>query len=383
MIASVVVLTLAFAFSGLQNPFAARAASSVAQTRTASAAPKPTSFEQLSHAADTARNENRDEQAIQLYRQALKLQPAWKEGLWYLSTLVYEKDRYPEARDLLRRFVAIDAEAGPGWAMLGLSEFQTREYSRALDHLQRAMALGMGGRQEMAQSVFYFVAVLRTRFEQFNESSGLLIAMVKSGQQPDLLVEPLGLAALRMPLLPTEIPDDRRDMIRTAGQGTLALEAQRQEEAQRLFSGMVTAYPNEPGVHFLYGAFLLDVRPEAGVAEMKQELQISPFHVPARLRLAEEYVKEDLPNEALPLVQDAIRIEPGYVPAHMMLGEVLIASGDLAGGVRELETAEKGAPQTVRIHWDLLRAYAAAGRKDDAQREKEEIEKLNRSSAGQ
>jgi len=383
MIASLAALPLAFAFSRLQKVSAPRAASTVAQTQTRLAAPKPTSFEQLSHAADTARDENRDDEAIQLYRQALKLRPSWKEGLWYLSTLVYEKDRYPEARDLLRRFVAIDAEAGPGWAMLGLSEFQTREYSRALDHLQRAMALGMGGRKEMAQSVFYFVAVLRTRFEQFNESSGLLIAMVKSGQQPDLLVEPLGLAALRMPLLPTEIPDDRRDMIRTAGRGALALEAQRQEEAQRLFSGMVATYPNEPGVHFLYGAFLLDVRPEAGVEEMKRELQISPSHVPARLRLAEEYVKEDRLNEALRLAQDAIRIEPGHAPAHMMLGEVLIASGDLPGGVRELETAEKSAPQTVRIHWDLLRAYAAAGRRDDAQREKEEIEKLNGPSAGQ
>jgi len=186
-----------------------------------------------------------------------------------------------------------------------------------------------------------------------------------------------------MPLLPTEIPDDRRDMIRTAGRGALALEAQRQEEAQRLFSGMVATYPNEPGVHFLYGAFLLDVRPEAGVEEMKRELQISPSHVPARLRLAEEYVKEDRLNEALRLAQDAIRIEPGHAPAHMMLGEVLIASGDLPGGVRELETAEKSAPQTVRIHWDLLRAYAAAGRRDDAQREKEEIEKLNGPSAGQ
>jgi predicted Zn-dependent protease len=383
MIASLAVLILGFAFSRPQKISAPRAASTVAPTQTRAAAPKPTSFEQLSRAADTARNENRDDEAIHLYRQALKLQPSWKEGLWNLSTLVYEKDRYPEARDLLRRFVAIDADAGPGWALLGLSEFQTREYSRSLDHLQHAMALGMGGRKEMAQSVFYFVAVLRTRFEQFNESTGLLIAMVKSGQQPDLLVEPLGLAALRMPLLPAEIPADRRDMIRMAGQGALALEAQRQEEAQRLLSGMVAAYPNEPGVHFLYGAFLLDLRPEDGVAEMKRELQVSPSHVPARLRLAEEYVKEERPDEGLPLVQEAIKLEPGYAPVHMMMGEVLVAKGDLAGGIRELETAEKGTPQTVRIHWDLLRAYTTAGRSDDAMREKEEIEKLNGPDARQ
>jgi hypothetical protein len=60
-----------------------------------------------------------------------------------------------------------------------------------------------------------------------------------------------------------------------------------------------------------------------------------------------------------------------------MLGEVLVEKEDLAGGIRELELAEKESPQTVRTKWDLLRAYAAAGRKDDAQREKEEIEKLN------
>jgi predicted Zn-dependent protease len=244
------------------------------------------------------------------------------------------------------------------------------------------MALGMGGRKEMTQSVFYFVAVLLTRFEQYSDSTSMMLAMIKSGQQSDLLVEPLGLAALRMPLLPAEIPADRHELVRMAGKGALALEAQRQEEAQNLFSGMVAAYPNEPGVHFLYGAFLLDVRPEDGVAEMRRELQVSPFHVPARLRLAEEYVKEERPDEALPLVQEAIKLEPGHAPARMMLGEVLVAKGDLAGGIRELETAEKSAPQTVRIHWDLLRAYAASGRGKDATREKEEIERLNRPDAG-
>ena len=337
----------------------------------------------MSRSANLARTENRDDEAIQLYQRALNLRPTWKEGLWYLSTILYEKERYASACDLLRRFVSQDPETGPGWALLGMSEFQTREYSRSLDHLQHAMALGMGGRKEMAQSVFYFVAVLRTRFEQFNESSGLLIAMVKSGQQPDLLVEPLGLAALRMPFLPAEISADRHELIRMAGQGVLALEGQRQEEAQKLFGGMVAAYPTEPGVHFLYGAFLLDLRPEDGVAEMKRELEVSPSHVPARLRLAEEYVKEERPDEALPLVQEAIRLEPGYAPAHLMMGEVLVAKGDTAGGIRELEIAEKSAPQTVRTHWDLLRAYAAAGRSNDATREKEEIEKLTRPGNGQ
>jgi predicted Zn-dependent protease len=263
-----------------------------------------------------------------------------------------------------------------------LSEFQTREYSRALDHLQHAMALGMGGRKDMAQSVFYFVAVLLTRFEQYNDGMNMLLAMVKSGQQTELLFEPFGLAALRMPYLPSEIPPDRRDLVRMAGQGALALEAQHQDEADKIFSGMVAAYPNETGVHFLYGVFLLDVRPEEGVREIKRELDISPFHVGARLRLAEEYLKEEKVELALPLAEEAIKLEPKDGRAHMMMGEVLVAKGDLAGGIRELETAEKTEPQLVRIRWDLLRAYTTAGQSGDAKREKEEIEKLNRAGAG-
>jgi tetratricopeptide (TPR) repeat protein len=337
----------------------------------------PSNFTRVSQAAVRAREEGRREDAVRLYKQALALDPNWKEGMWSLSTLLYDKTQYADARDVLRRFVALDPDPGLGWALLGMSEFQTRDYSRALDHLERAMAQGLGGQKEVAQSVFYFAAALLNRFERFDESMSLLIEMVKSGQAAGPLTEPLGLAALRLPLLPSEIPADRKPMIRMAGQAALALEAQHRDEAEVLFTGMVTEYPNEPGVHFLYGAFLLDVRPEAGVREMKKELDLSPSNVSARLRLAEEYVKEQQSDLALPLAQEAIQLDPKRGPAHMILGEVLVAKGDLAAGIRELETAREEAPQTVRIRWDLLRAYTSAGRSEDAKREKEDIEKLS------
>jgi tetratricopeptide (TPR) repeat protein len=334
-------------------------------------------FKQVSQAADRARDEGRSDEAVRLYTRGLALRQGWKEGLWSLSTLFYQKEQYPEARDVLRRFVAYDPDQGLGWAMLGMSEFQTREYSRSLDHLQRAMAQGMGDHKDIAQSVFYYVAILLTRFERYDDSMGLLIAMVKSGQEADPLTEPIGLAALRLPFLPSEIPSDRHQMVRKAGEAALALETQHRDQAERLFTNMGATYPNEPGVHFLYGAFLLDERPEEGIRELKKELEISPSSVPARLRLAEEYIKEQKVDLALPLAQEAVKRDPKRGPAHMMLGEALMAKGDTAAGIKELETARDQAPQTVRIRWDLLRAYTTAGRPDDAKREKEEIEKLS------
>jgi predicted Zn-dependent protease len=353
------------------------AAAQVKQPKNTPPKAAPSGFTQLSQAADSARDAGHADEAIQLYKHALAVQPKWKDGLWSLSSLLYAQNQYAEAREWLRKLLGMDPELGLGWAMLGMSEFELRDYARALDHLRRAMAQGMGDQKEIAESVFYYTAVLENRFELFDDSMGLLIAMVKSGQDSKPLVEPIGLAALRLPFLPAEVPGDRREMIRKAGDATLALEAQRRDEAGKVFRGLAEQYPNEPGVHFLYGAFLLDENPEAGIQEMKKELQVSASNVSARLRLAEEYTKQQNPDLALPLTQEAVKLDPKRAAAHMMLGEVLIAKEDSAGGIRELETAREQAPQTVRIHWDLLRAYTAAGRSDDAKREKEEIEKLS------
>jgi len=350
------------------------------QSKSIHAAQKPRSFEEIAQAANQARDADRDDDAIKLYQEGLKLRPDWKEGLWYLSTLLYQKERYSESRDLLRRFVALEPTAGPGWALLGMSEYQTREYSRALDHLKHAMRQGWEGRKELAQSVFYFTAVLLTRFEQYDDSMTLLFSVAKSEEQPnpDLLVEPLGLAALRLPLLPSEVPPDRLELVRMAGQGSLAMESDHADETEKVFSEMVARYPNDPGVHFLYGVFLMGVRPEDGIREMRREVEISPSHVGARLRIAEEYLKEQRFDVGLQLAEEATNLEPANAQAHLVFGELLVGKGDAAKGLLELETARKESPDSVRTHWDLLRAYASAGRKEDANREKEEIEKLNR-----
>src|SRR5689334_633816 len=93
------------------------------------------SLSQLLQAAEKARDEDRVEEAIRLFQHVLSKQPESEEALWYLGTLLYENEQYAEARDVLRQFVAIRPDAGPAWALLGLGEFQLREYPRALDHL--------------------------------------------------------------------------------------------------------------------------------------------------------------------------------------------------------------------------------------------------------
>jgi len=339
------------------------------------------SFEQLSREADRARDENRNDDAIRLYKSALVKRPDWERGLWFVATLLYEKEQYADARDTLRQFMTLRPDAGPGWALLGISEFQTREYPRALDHLQKAMAVGVGDRPELAQSVFYFAAVLLTRFERYDDSMDMLVRMLSTDRQSFLLTEPAGLAGLRLPFLPAEIPADRRELVHLAGEAIVASQTQHYEDADTRFKQLVATYPHEPGVHFLYGAYLMQLHPDDGVREMKLELENSPSHVLARVRLVEQYLAQQQNDEALQLAQEAARLDPKRASPHMLIGEALRAKGDLTAALKEFEVSRDDDSLNTRIHWDLMRAYNAAGRTDDAKREKDELEKLSRSES--
>lgn len=344
------------------------------------AAPRQ-SFDQLLQAAEKARDENRDNEAIQFFRRAVSEQPESEQALWYLGTLLYEKQQYAETLDVLRQFVTIRPDAGPAWALLGLSEFQLRAYPRALDHLQRAMNQGMGDRKELIQSVFLDVVALLTRFERYDDSIAMLQKMLADGASDPALTECVGLAGLRLPLLPSEIPEDRRELVQLAGKAVLDMETQHYQGAESEFKQLVTDYPNEPSVHYLYGAYLTQLHPNESAVEFERELEISPSHVLARVRLAELLIAQRELDRALALAQQAIKLDPKRASPHMIAGEALLAKGNARDGIKEVETARDIDPTVVRAHWDLLRAYIAAGRKDDADREKDAIEKLgNRNS---
>jgi len=375
------IAILAPALFVLTASFSPQASS--AHTQSSATAHSAASFDQLALEARLAREENHTDAAIDLYRRSLKLKPEWDEGLWYLGMALYEKGSYLEACDVLRHYLALDPQSAVGWALLGMSEFQTRQYARVLDHLNKSTTLGLGDSRKLMLAVNYVTAILLTRSEQYDDATSLLYRVRGEGEIEANLEVPFGLAALRVPLLPNEIPAERREMVHLAGKAVVALEAQRYEDAEKFLNALEAAYPNQPGVHFLFGAYLLGVRPDDGIKEMKREIGISPWNVPARVRLAEEYQKRKDIDQATVYAQEALKLDPKESAALMLLGECLLAKGDSAGGIRELEAARDAAPDTVQLHWDLLRAYTAAGRKEDAAKEKSEIERLSKDDAQQ
>src|SRR5262252_1382002 len=86
-------------------------------------------FETLAHQATSAREQGQPEQAIHYYQQGLHIRSDWEEGWWYLGTLLYDGNRFADARDAFSKVVELDPKLGPAWSFLGLCEFETKDYS--------------------------------------------------------------------------------------------------------------------------------------------------------------------------------------------------------------------------------------------------------------
>lgn len=340
------------------------------------AATGPDAFERVSKEAGEARQQNRVAAATGLYRQAVKLRPSWAQGWWFLGELLYDQDQYPEARDALRRLVSIDHKAGPGFALLGLCEYETKEYARALDDINEGRRLGLGEDPQARRVVLFHAMLLLTRFQRYDSALQVLEKVLRSGDATPAVIQAAGLAGLRRPLLPEDVPAADKGLIDAAGQAVCAVAGKRPADAQKYFAELLARYPKAPNVHYLYGTFLLPGDEEAGVREFEKELELNPKQAEVLATLALEYEKRGDSAKAIAYARRAVDAAPDFFAAHGVLGRLLANAGEVEKGIHELEIARQQAPDSPQVHFSLAAAYAMAGRKADAARERAEFVRL-------
>jgi tetratricopeptide (TPR) repeat protein len=337
----------------------------------------PPAVRQIQAQAEAARKQNRVDAAIALYKKGVTLEPTWEEGWWSLGTLNYGLDRFDEAREAFKHLAVIQPNIGAPWAMLGLSEFETKQYDQAFSHLRRAADLHSGQDQTIADDANFHLAWLLTRNQEYESAMKILALFAQRNLNDAKYIEAMGIAALRKPLLPSEMVPTDRQLVMDVGRVMYDATALRTTEAGAEFKILVDKYAETPNIHYLYGSFLMFADANSGLREMKKELEISPAHVPAMVTIANEYIQRKDFQAALPYAQKATELEPQSFPAHVVLGRVL-AEGDLdvPRGIQELEEARKLAAGSPQVRIALATAYAKAGRKEDAARERREFLKL-------
>ena len=338
-------------------------------------------LERIARQADAARQAGNSDQAIALFKKGVALKPSWEEGWWGLGSLYYDLDNYPQGRDAFRRLAGLNPKVGITWAMLGLCEFQTRQYDQASAHLARGIAMGTGADQSVVDVAKYHLALLLTRAEEYEQSLKLLAEFAQRNLNHPNYVEAMGLAALRKPLLPSELPPAEREIVMDVGRAMYDATARHSKESESDFRLLLDKYPTTPNIHYLYGTSLLNSDAERALAEMKKELEISPAHVPALVAIAAELLRGENYKDALPYAEKAAGIDTNSFPAHAILGRILV-EGDLdkPRGVKELELARQLQPGSPQVRIALASAYAKVGRASDAARERQEFQKLKKES---
>jgi len=194
-------------------------------SRPPAAAASSAEFERLIKAATEAREAQRWEDAADLYGKTVKLRPNYVEGHWYQGTAYYSLDDFAHGREAFRKVVRLAPKNGAAFAFLGLCEFGLKEYDRALQHLLQSRLLGVGDTRELGGVARYHAAILMTRIEQYEQALETLGEFAVEADDNPRVIEAMGLATLRLPVLPIEAPPDRRDMVMMAGRASYMMAA--------------------------------------------------------------------------------------------------------------------------------------------------------------
>jgi tetratricopeptide (TPR) repeat protein len=330
------------------------------------------SFEEVARQADAARAADHVQEAIDLYREGVRLRPGWSEGWWEIGSLFYDQDRFLEAETAFRSFVAKTAKPGPGYAFLGLCEYETQDYDRSLQHFRMWAGKGWGGTSELIDVAVFHFALLLTREGRFVEALYLLATEVQRRGRAPALAEAMGLPSLRMKNLPEDYPPEQREMVWLAGNSALyaALPPNDFERADEYAHRLLLHYDQAPNVHYYLGTLLgFEGKNSESEKEFRRELALSPHHVAALLEVARIDLVADRLPEALEFSKRAAELEPKNPDAHHVLGRVLLATDHVQESVKELETAKQLAPDGATIRSHLAMAYFRMGRKDEAKAE--------------
>jgi len=333
-------------------------------------------FVSLARQADTARDAKQWEQAVSLYRQALKLKPDWDDGLWSLGSIHYDLDQYADCDQTFSRLAKLKPESAPAWTMAGLCEYKQRRFDAVVESLSQVERLKFQEPAPLAQAARLHLALVLTKTGSFERSIAVLTELVRADRKTPEVIAAAGIAGLRRPWLPFEVPDADRALVFKLGDAmAAAMEFDFTASIQK-FETVAQQYSSEPNVHFRFGAFLNTQDSDRGIEEIKKALQIAPDHVPALVGLAAIYLKREDSQAALDYAGRAVKASPGDYSTHVVLGRALLSREDPAGAVKELETAIKLAPASPEARFSLASAYSRLGRKEEAARELAEFKRL-------
>jgi tetratricopeptide (TPR) repeat protein len=345
------------------------------RTRTASATGG--AFDTLAKRAAEEKDAGKLDVAVATYSKALALKPAWIDGHWALATLLYDLDRWTEAREHFTRVLAARPTDGTALTLKALCDVRLRHYNLALEELQRARALDVPSPEVRSVAIFHMALLLNRAGDPDAAMEALRPFAEQNKDSPEIIVA-FGLCLLRMPVMPEEVPPAKQDLVRLAGRGAYYFSRGRRTPVGRLtFDELLSRYPTEPNVHYAAGLFISSDDLEAGIQEFQRELRITPNHYPALIQMAALESRRGNIPAATAAAERAVALAPDVPGARLVLGRALLDAGETERALRELERGVSLAPENAALQFAIARAYQRVGRAEEAQQARERFLKLD------
>ena len=287
----------------------------------------------------------RYEEAVSEYRDALKFSPGNPAVSLNLALAYYKMGRFTQAAEQLAAVHRADPSNAQATELLADCYLQLGKNKQVVELLEPVAA-----KNPDSLDVAYLLGTALIRDNRVEEGQVLVDRILRNGDSAEarLLMGMTKMTAL-------DFAGARGDLEKAA-----------------------VLNPKLPDVYSYYGFALMSTgdTPAAAVAYRK-ELETNPNDFNANLYMGVLEKQDENFDEALKHFQRALELRPGDIGVRYQIATVDAATGKTERARVELESMLKEAPQFTEAHVTLATIYYRLKRKEDGDRERALVQKLN------
>jgi tetratricopeptide (TPR) repeat protein len=320
--------------------------------------------------------------AIAAYRAYLKLEPKSVMARSNLGAALSKTGQYEDAIVEYRQALQLEPRNLPIRVNLGLAYYKTAQISEAAEELAKAVQQQPGNRQAV-----FLLADCKLRLGENKKVIELLSPLEQASPNDKALIYLLGTALIRAnqasrgQVLVNRILREGESAEAHLLLGTTKMQAQEFAEALVDLKRAVELNPQLPDVYSYYGLALLTTGDMAAAADaFRKELETNPNDFVSNLQLGVIFKQDQRYDEARSSFDRALRVRPGDPGVRYQLATLDLAIGNIEQACKGLEQLVKETPQFVEAHVSLATVYYRLKRKEDGDRERAIVLKLNAES---
>jgi tetratricopeptide (TPR) repeat protein len=317
--------------------------------------------------------------AIAAYRAYLKLEPRNVMARSNLGAALSKAGRYEEAVGEYKQALEVEPRNLPVRVNLALAYYKTSQIVEAAAELATVVQQQPTNRQAV-----FLLADCNLRLGENQRVIELLSPLEKDSPNDKALIYLLGTALIRdkQPALGQVLVDrilrDGESAEARLLLGTTKMNAQEFADALVDLKKAVELNPQLPDVFSYYGLALLTTGDmEAAADAFRKELASNPNDFVSNLQLGVIFKQDQKYDEARSSFDRALRARPRDPGVRYQLATLDLSTGNIDQACSQLEQLIRETPQFVEAHVSLATVYYRLKRKEDGDRERAIVLKLN------